>query len=145
MFHGFRHDQIVMPQFETMMTYLVAVVSPVANVVPSLSCFGVEGVGSDGVEQGAGFFLGYYERNCPILKSRFCYAIYTVCFSTSFVDLPYEAIYAEINHNMQPRHWVRLYRVDFKYPIVLASFSTIDLQRKSNTHCAGESICTSSA
>ena len=90
------------------MDYFSSCNAPTVYAVPDLSCFRLDGVGADGVEQGAGFFLGCYLGACEKLKGNYCYAIYSMCFSTSFAPIPHEAIYAEINHFIQPLHWVSI-------------------------------------
>ena len=91
---------------EAIMTYFNQVGAPVVYSVPNISCFGLEGPGADGLEQGEGFIIGCYMGKCSLLDAEYCYAIYSICFSTSFVDLPYDFVYGEINHHLTSTHWV---------------------------------------
>ena len=105
-FHGMQHNGVVSAQFHMLMAYFVREQAPTAFVVPNLSCFRLDGPGADGLEQGAGFFIGLYFGYCPVLNSKYFYATYTICFVTSFEFVPYETVYSEINLQIQPLHWV---------------------------------------
>ena len=95
-----------MAQLKNIYNYFLAVDAPPVCLVPTLSSFYLEGPGSDGVEQGAGYFLGCYMNYCPRLQSDYCYSLYTVCFSTTFLEIPAESIYSEVVHRIRPEHWV---------------------------------------
>ena len=97
---------IIFLRLQSLFDYFAEQSVPAVKLMPCLSCFGFEGYGADGLEQGEGFFLGYYLGYCPSLKADYSYAIYTVSFSVSFDSIPYEKVYAEINHYMRPQHWV---------------------------------------
>ena len=81
--------------------------APTVYLVPNLSSFSLDGPGSDGIEQGAGYLLGCYQNYCPCLQTEFCYFLYTICFSTTFLEIPPESIYSEVVHRIRPEHWVR--------------------------------------
>ena len=105
-YQKFKFNGVILLQLQSLLDYFVRQSVPTVKLMPCLSCFGFDGHGADGLEQGEGFFLGYYLGYCPILEADYSYAIYTVSFSVSFDSIPYEKVYAEINHYMRPQHWV---------------------------------------
>ena len=95
-----------MAQLKNIYNYFITMDAPPVCLVPNLSSFCLEGPGSDGVEQGAGYLLGCYMNYCPRLQSDYCYSLYTICFSTTFLEIPAESIYSEVVHRIRPEHWV---------------------------------------
>lgn len=102
-----------MVHLETILGYLVASDAPTVCLVPDRGSFGLEGPGSDGVEQGAGYLLGCYTHYCPQLQSDYCYSLYTICFSTTSLEIPAESICSEVVHRIRPEHWVNSYSQSF--------------------------------
>lgn len=99
---------LIYSNLKSLYQYFIDAGAPAAYVVPNFSSFSFDGPGSDGLAQGEGFFIGSYSSVCPHLRADYLYAVYTICFSTTFLDLPYEAISAEIVHRIRPHHWVSL-------------------------------------
>ena len=89
--------------------YFATAGAPSVYVVPNFSSFCFDGPGSEGLEQGEGFFIGTYSSVCPHLKADFVYAVYTTCFSTTLLDIPYAAVGADIAHRIRPHHWVGIF------------------------------------
>ena len=106
-FHQQYHPEHLYSQLKSIYGYFVTADAPSVCLVPNLCSFEVDGPGSDGVEQGAGYFLGCYLNYCPRLQSEYCYSLYTICFSTTFLEIPPETIYSEVIHRIRPEHWVR--------------------------------------
>ena len=95
-----------MDHLKTISVYFTTCGAPPVYLVPNGSAFALEGPGSDGICQGAGHFIGCYWNICPVLKAEFCYTLYTLCFSTTFLEIPSETIYSELFYRIRPEHWV---------------------------------------
>lgn len=100
------HPGLSIVFLKTIYEFFISMDAPPVCLVPTLSSFSLDGPGSDGVEQGAGFFMGCYLNYCPRLRMDYCYSIYTICFSTTFLEIPAETIYSEVVHRIRPEHWV---------------------------------------
>ena len=87
--------------------YLESVAAPVVYLVPNSSAFALDGPGSDGISQGGGHFIGCYWNICPVLRAEYCYTVYTLCFSTTFLEIPPETVYSELFYRIRAEHWVR--------------------------------------
>ena len=106
MFDGLVSGGTIYSNLKTLHQYFVAAGAPSVYVVPNFSSFCFDGPGSEGLEQGEGFFIGTYSSVCPHLKAEYVYAVYTTCFSTTFLDIPYESVSADVSHRIRPNHWV---------------------------------------
>ena len=105
-FHEILHPEFVLDQLKGIFTYLTESGAPTVYVTPNASAFALDGPGSDGICQGAGYFIGCYWNYCPVLREEYCYTVYTMCFSTTFLDMPCETIYSELFYRIRPEHWV---------------------------------------
>ena len=106
MFDELSSSGLIYSNLKILYQYFVDAGAPTVYVVPNYSSFLFDGPGSEGLAQGEGYFIGSYSSVCPHLKADYLYAVYTTCFSTTFLDLPYEAISAEVAHRIRPHHWV---------------------------------------
>ena len=108
-FHKILHPEFVFDYIKKIFSYLNESGAPSVYVSPNASAFALEGPESDGVCQGAGFFIGCYWNYCPVLRKEYCYVLYTICFSTTFLEMPDETVYSELFYRIRPDHWVSQY------------------------------------
>ena len=107
MFHGAVSSEVIRTVFHGLLQCFSDSGAPKVHIKPSICRFSLDGPGADGLEGDDNHFLGCYTRFCPRLSQTYRYCVYSVCLSSTLVDLPFDTYVPAISFRIRPQHWVR--------------------------------------